>query len=297
MYEPPLGYEIVLSCRRRDESLDSQLVLDAANIFAETVHRDGTWFLLVRSDDIALAYTELQAYRQENSDESAPTRPAMVGALPGVFIYAACIVLVASLADRDAFGWDWLLIGRTHAGRIVAGEWWRTITALTLHSDLGHLGGNLIFGAVFGRLVGQALGGGVAWILIVSAAATGNFMNAIMRPANHTSIGASTAVFAALAVLVSHAFRPGAPTQASALRRWNPIIGGILLLAFIGVGGERTDVAAHVAGFVAGLVFGCLSWTLPDRWLAKPAVQGWAGLVTIVIIVSAWLVAQAVGHS
>ena len=41
---------------------------------------------------------------------------------------------------------------------------WRAVTALTLHSDLAHLAGNAFFGGVFGVLLAQILGGGLAWI-------------------------------------------------------------------------------------------------------------------------------------
>jgi rhomboid protease GluP len=121
------------------------------------------------------------------------------------------------------------------AGRVTSGEWWRTVTALTLHVDLAHLGANLVFGALFGLLAGQALGGGVAWLLIVMAGALGNFANAWLQLPEHISIGASTAVFSALGLIVVHAVRPDAASR-EPVRRWSPVVGGVLLLAFLGVG-------------------------------------------------------------
>ena len=37
---------------------------------------------------------------------------------------------------------------------------------------------------------------------------------------------------------------------------WAPLAAGILLLVYLGFGGERTDVGAHVAGFAVGAVLG-----------------------------------------
>jgi membrane associated rhomboid family serine protease len=162
------------------------------------------------------------------------------------------------------------------------------VTALTLHLDAGHITANLVFGAVFGFLAGQALGGGVAWLAIVVAGGLGNFINAFVQAPTHSSIGASTAVFAALGVIVSHALHHWRAVREKPLRRWSPLIGGVLLLAYTGSGGERTDIVAHLTGFMAGLVIGWAGSRLPRRWLANIIVQKWAGVATIALIVAAW---------
>jgi membrane associated rhomboid family serine protease len=61
---------------------------------------------------------------------------------------------------RPALSIDWLDAGAANAGRILEGEWWRTITALALHVELGHLMGNLAFGVVISLLVAALLGSG-----------------------------------------------------------------------------------------------------------------------------------------
>lgn len=205
-------------------------------------------------------------------------------------------MLVAVFATRWSFGIDWFFAGRMEAGRVMAGEWWRIVTALTLHLDAGHIMGNLAFGGVFGFLAGRVLGGGVAWLAIVVAGALGNLMNAAVQAPTHLSIGASTAVFAALGVIVSHALRPRAAVPEKTLKRWSPLIGGVLLLAFTGVGGERTDIVAHVTGFFGGLLIGWAACRLPDRWLASRLVQRLAGFTAIAVVVSAWIVALVVAN-
>lgn len=293
MYEPPPGCESVFRTRHRDHCLEARLVLDAAGIPAEAGYRDGWWLLVVNQNDLEKSAAELNAYRRENPvrvKRAGGSVPIYDGAAAAVFFYAAVIVLIAVLSAQWAFGLEWLPAGRMQAGKVVAGEWWRTVTALTLHIDAGHITANLVFGMVFGFLAGQALGGGVAWLAIVVAGSLGNLMNALVQAPTHNSIGASTAVFAALGVIVSHALRYWGAEREKPLRRWSPLIGGVLLLAYTGTGGERTDVAAHLTGFMAGLAIGWLGCRLPDRWLSSRSIQRRAGIATLAIVAAAWAV-------
>ena len=72
----------------------------------------------------------------------------------------------------------------------------------------------------------------------------------------HTAIGASTALFGALGILTAHARRVWGLQLRTGLRRWAPLGAGVMLLAYLGFGGDRTDVGAHVAGFAVGGVLG-----------------------------------------
>jgi len=293
MKEPPKGYETVFQTKHRDECLESRLVLVAMGIAVQMEHQDARWFLFVKRDDLEVATSELDSYRRENPDRSRQRTaavPIYSGAVTGVFVYAATIVLVSVLNAQRALGQEWLWAGRMHAGSVMAGQWWRTVTALTLHLDAEHLISNLLFGAVFGFLAGRVLGGGVAWLAIVIAGAMGNFLNAVVQAPNHTSIGASTAVFAALGVIVSHAIRPRASVEQKTLMRWSPLIGGVLLLSLTGIGGERTDVVAHLTGFLAGLLIGWAGCRFPNQWLASHKLQSLAGLGTMAIVVSSWII-------
>ena len=126
--------------------------------------------------------------------------------------------------------------------------------------------GNSLFGAVFGLFIGRYLGSGLGWLLILLGGATGNALNAVMRPDDFSSIGASTATFAALALGCGFVWRKGYFRGRGWRRAFAPIFAGLAMLSFTGMGGERTDVLAHVTGFFAGLGLGLLaaSWDL-DR--------------------------------
>ena len=203
------------------------------------------------------------------------------------------LVFLFAASDRQLFGLDWWSAGAARAGPIVGGEYWRTITALGLHADLGHLAGNLFAGSVFGILLAQFLGPGLAWFAILLAAALGNAANALLQPAEHNAVGASTAVFAALGLLSALMWRRQATRWARGLRRWLPLAAGVTLLAYLGIGGERTDVGAHVAGFVAGVVFGAGLHVIGPRLPQGPAAQYTYGAAALALFCFAWLAASA----
>ena len=68
---------------------------------------------------------------------------------------------------------------------------------------------------------------------------------------------------------------------------------GVALLAFLGVGDERTDVLAHLVGFVTGATAG---WGLGRASRRRPLAgrgQLLLGTLTVAVVVAAWLVALA----
>jgi membrane associated rhomboid family serine protease len=276
------------------------LVLDAARIPARIVRRGDDWSLLVQPQSLEAAQLEIADYRRETESVERLTarsfRP-LGGGAAGVSGYAFALLMTAAFARNFTFGANWLIAGRLQAGLTVEGQWWRTVTALTLHVDSAHLVANLAFGAVFGLLLAQALGGGVAWLVILLAGATGNALNAILQPDPHTAIGASTAVFGALGVLVALAFDRRTRPTAGKLRYLSPVIAGFLILVYTGMGGERTDVLAHVTGLVCGLTLGVGVARIPRVWLARARVQIAAAVGAVALWVVAWLLALAAGRA
>ena len=290
--------EIVFKTKDRQSCGVPQLVLASAGISSELFKRDGWWVIVVAADDGAAALDELRLHQKDNADQTPrrlPRIPVFSGAMGGVGVYALVTSLLTFCDLFAAYQWPWRVQGRMQAGEVMAGEWWRIFTALTLHADLHHLLSNLAFGGLFGLLAGRILGGGVAWFSIVLAGAIGNAINALARDPEHSSIGASTAVFAALGILVAHALRPRSNSTENAFKRWRPLIGGVLLLAFVGVGGERTDVGAHVAGFFSGVVIGWIACRIPDRLLAHQTFQTVASALAFLLIAIAWSIAISTG--
>lgn len=269
------------------------LVLKAVDIPHEISHENGEYVLLVEVDRFAEATQELGSYVQENKDfvvsiqEDTPT----YAGLPGVFAYIAVLLAVWFASNQDLGGVNWYQYGRLQAGLVSDGEWWRTITALTLHADLGHLASNLGFGALFGYFAGQFLGSGFAWFVILTAAAFGNRVNAWVHTDAHTSVGASTAVFAALGLLSAAAWIRRKRLDPRWSYQLAPLFGGFLLLTYTGIGGVRTDVGAHIAGFGCGILGGVLYGYLETRIDLTRLNQRFFGTLTIALLALAWLVA------
>jgi membrane associated rhomboid family serine protease len=236
------------------------------------------------------AATELTLYRHENLREVGARPILEVGdGRPGVVIYAATLIAVYLAVYNLPFGRDWLAAGQIEAGAVLAGEWWRVVTALTLHVELAHLGGNLAFGAFFGYFVGRYFGTGVGWLAVLVAAALGNGLNAWVEAPTHRSIGASTAVFAALGLLAAYTWRRGFLRHTPWRARIAPIVAALGLLAFTGTAGENTDLGAHLFGFIAGIGGGLgLARFTTTAWLKNAAVQRTAGVLAALLVVAAW---------
>jgi membrane associated rhomboid family serine protease len=75
--------------------------------------------------------------------------------------------------------------------------------------------------------------------------------------------------------------------------RYAPIVAGIALLAFLGVGGERTDVLAHLAGFVAGVLAGWWHGRTSRRGALGGRWQLLLGVLTVALVAGTWWMALA----
>jgi rhomboid protease GluP len=244
--------------RTRAAAEQQALVLAAVGISSRLVVEGGAATLYVSPLEAARARHELSCYARENAPARRSLLPTVAALhwLEGALAYCAVLLFFFAAGRRNALSVDWVAAGAAQAGLIQDGAWWRAITALCLHLDLDHLMSNLAFGAVAGALVAQLLGTGLGWLMILLAGAFGNALNAAFHDAGHAAIGASTAVFAALGILSGHAWTSRAVQWRGGIRRWAPIGAGIMLLAFLGFGGERTDVGAHVTGFAIGAATG-----------------------------------------
>ena len=192
--------KVVHRSLREQESRDRALVLTAMDIEHELERGWVGWRIAVPLHEESRAQEQWRLYDLENTlARSSVARSGGADIVrEGAAASTACwvVLLIARyvLQSRHAFGIDWVGLGRLDVGAIRSGEWWRAITALTLHVDAPHLIANIGFGAVFGTLLGRAIGGGLAWFTILIGGTVGNLMNVAVQRPEHTAIGASTAV-------------------------------------------------------------------------------------------------------
>jgi len=249
------------------------------------------------------AARELQEYRREIQDR--PPRdeipPMPPGAWASALLFATALIALHVLSTDGAFGLDWWGTGVSDARRILDGEWWRSATALTLHSDVPHVASNVVFGVAYGVLLAQLVGSGAAWSASFAAGVVGNLANAWFHAGyqgvEHRSVGASTMVFGALGCLVAYEWRRRTRLRMRLPRRLAPPLLGLVMLGMYGTGGERTDVGAHVFGWAAGAVIGAgIGAALAARRGARPwspGVQIAAGLGACAVLAAAWTLALA----
>lgn len=273
------------------------------------------WIVLARPQDAARARHELERYERENvgwPPRELLGEPVSQG-LYAALAYATLLALVFVWERNEQFGLDWMREGTALSSSIRSGEWWRALTALTLHADLTHLLGNVVFGSVFGVILAQSIGVGPAWLVVLASGALGNFANAWIQDPKHASIGASTAVFGALGAQVAIEWLRRKERRVARWKRWAPLVGGIALLGWLGAGGSlrematarenmrhldetlaTVDVMAHVTGFAAGALLGAV---LARRRLRARTIrwQAIAATSAVAVLALAWVIAFRAG--
>jgi len=255
--------------------------------------------ILVEAHQAARAREELARYEEEN--RGFRVRRALPPGAPlaraGALLFALVLVAMFLVQTGAAGGLDWLGAGRAHAAAIRGGELWRVVTALTLHVDVPHLFSNLIFGLLFSYLLFHAHGGGVGLLALVACGALGNLTNAWVHRPEHLSIGASTAVFAAIGLIGSSEARARHLLREPSARKAAPISGALVFLLYLGVGDAQStrdvDVLAHVFGLAWGLVLGTWLPSIPRARVEARGFQLALALCALALLAAAWAVALA----
>jgi membrane associated rhomboid family serine protease len=252
------------------------------------------WVLTVPAAEFPAARAELVAYVRERREARVvqPAPEPVDSGVAGALGYGFALLVVHALAQLDTYDLGWREAGLNSAEAVRSGEWWRTVTALFLHVDEPHIASNLFFGCLFGVLLAHTAGSGFAWLAILLAGALGNGVNDLFQDPSHRSIGASTAVFAAVGLLVGvESLRRGRLSVGPA-KRYGPILLGAVLLAWFGNGGGDVDIGAHVFGFLSGLAVAYpLHLVLGRSDVRNLRVQSAAGAGAVAIALVAWLLA------
>ncbi len=272
------------------------LVLEARGIPYVQRRVRGWHVLFVRLADAPEAFSQLQQYHFENRGwppADMPVRPLASGAWAAL-CYCALLALAYLLQSRGAWGVDWSGAGRTISDLILGGEWWRAVTALTLHADVAHLAGNLVFGGFFVAAACQIAGSGAGLAAVFLSGAAGNLLNAFLRGPGHQSLGASTAVFGAVGVLAACQWRLRRAARARRIWRLVPLAAALAFLGYLGAAGERTDVLAHACGLACGALLGLLLGSSGARaLLARTVAQLLCGLFLALLLGASWALALA----
>lgn len=291
--KPERQLRAVFESRTLPPVWERALVLRAVGIEHEVVEA-GPWYVLAVDGAHSIdASEQIRLYDAENRGwppQLAQMPTVSSGAL-GMLVYIAVLIIIYLMSNAGAFGYDWYGAGRVDGRLMLHGEWWRSVTALTLHADLGHLAGNVFFGSVFGLFTARLLGEGTGWSLILAGGTLGNVTNVLLQDPSHRAIGASTAVFAALGVLTAYTWMHRRDSRYQRAYRMAPLVSGLVLLAYFGTGDARTDIVAHLTGFSWGLVGGLLAahWPATSSWGTQRQLLLGAACIGLVFV--GWIAA------
>lgn len=292
--EKPVYNETVLATDTKQKLMSCSLVLSAVGISHQVTQTPEKAILQVSSENLHAAQFQIQAYAEENKNWPPKPDNSVDSFVP--FLQPPTLLLIGALALFFSVTgpWSaqslWFTQGAGNAQRILQNhEYYRLITALTLHADTVHLLGNCFFGGFLFHFFCKLTGNGIGMFAMLMAATLGNYINVRLHGDQHLFVGFSTAVFAIIGMLAT-------------LNRHNrvskhyvrviPFMAGAALLAMIGSSGERTDLGTHLFGLCCGFGTGwLLGRPLVLRLRDSMLLQTSLFIFSCGIIVFAWKVA------
>jgi membrane associated rhomboid family serine protease len=270
----------------------------AAKELPHWIEREGDeWVLRVEEPVREVVMRELAEFESEERERPAVRAVFPSGEVETLSLYVAAWLLgTFFFLQKMLAASAWEDRGVAESRAILRGEWWRTVTALTLHADVSHIVANLATGLLFAAFALPRFGTGVTWLAIVLSGALGNAINAWgYRGEPHGSIGASTACFGALGILMGAELfaRWREPRTRSRWQLVLPLGAGLALLAYLGVGdeGKSVDYMAHCWGFVVGGILGMVAEAARVKQRASRSVQRAAAAAAVGSIAVAWALA------
>jgi rhomboid protease GluP len=280
-----------------DEQRTSEwiVVLAAAYVDYRLSYAGGLWQIHVPLDAFDVAEREIQAYEEERVtwDRMRTVAPSswLAAASSGSPLWVAGMLIAFYLWTGPFDRGNALVCGAAlDTNRLFGGEVWRLVTALTVHSGLVHLAGNVVSMLLFGYAVCTTFGGGLAWIMILGTGIIGNAVSAAVHGPDQLSVGASTACFGALGILTAcqalRNLQQFGMSRSIWNRVWLPIGAGLGLLSLLGTG-VQSDLLAHLFGFLSGWLL-----CMPFIWWRPPTLsagrQQLLQLVGLFVVMFAW---------
>jgi rhomboid protease GluP len=174
-------------------------------------------------------------------------------------------------------------LGAMFGKLVLAGEWWRLVTAIFLHAGLLHIAMNLWCLFDLGPTV-ESLFSTTKFIVFYLVTGVVGFVFSLYWNRG-LSVGASGAILGLIGVLIGASYHHGhlGRDYRSQLYRW---VFYILLIGVIGgVFGFGTDNAAHIGGLVTGAALGYL---IPEGEPATRAEENlWNALALLAVLIIA----------
>lgn len=286
-----------LHTSRKREAEEWVLVLVAEGYDARLERTAAGFGIDVPMADRSEATAIIEAWQAERAEHALPAEwPEPPGTTPfemaGAYLVALGLLAFHLGLESSGRYATYLERGDSQAALVMAGQIWRTVTALTLHVDLAHAAGNTLFGGFFLAALAGRTGLGCAVLVFLVTGALGNGANAIYYGAAHSSVGASTGVFGLVGVLAGLAAWRRHRLHRARRGAWVALAAGLGVVAMLGGPGPRVDFSAHLFGLIVGAAAG-LTLSIPLGASARPGsrAQAVAWAASFALVFGAWRMA------
>ncbi|MBA4389112.1 MAG: hypothetical protein C0404_14160 [Verrucomicrobia bacterium] len=278
------------------KTLEWIAALSSADLDYDLSQDGGQWVIHVPASQADAAHAEIDAFERENAGwpprEVKPRRRHVQYRNWAAFWAVYLILLVYRLLGPYDGANHLSRAGAADAARILDGEWWRLVTANTLHADLEHLLMNAIFLFILGNAVCRAFGAGLGLFMMLLTGVLGNAAEALILQPHRTGIGSSTVCFGALGLITMYQMVDNYMNFRSWKsvwdRVWIPLGAGMALFALTGTG-LRSDVAAHAFGFAAGLLISLPVSYYGTYWIHRSGQVALAVISALVPLLAWWM--------
>jgi rhomboid protease GluP len=189
------------------------------------------------------------------------TTPYVTYSLLGVTV----LVFLLQLATPTLFGFDLpAALGAKVNELIKAGQFWRLITPLFLHSTnlILHVVFNMYALFAFGPNLEHYYGHGRFLGLYLLAGFTGNVLSFVFSP--NPSVGASTAIFGLVGAEAVFLYRNRQLLGSGAQRALMNLLVIVVLNLFLGFSSGFVDNWGHIGGLIGGIAFAWFGGPLLD---------------------------------
>lgn len=199
-------------------------------------------------------------------------------------IIAICFVvwLFIQLFPSDSTITNSILIGAFYKPFVLAGEYWRLLTAGFVHVELWHLAMNMMALLSLGKIFEPLLGVRRYLLILIPSIIVGSLF-VLSSPENSFVVGISGGIYGLLAAYITLILRTGGwrmPPVRAALMNMLFIN---LLLNFL----PNISVHAHLGGFVTGLImYGFITTEKEEVYKRINHIVALTGLVAVLCFIS-----------
>lgn len=228
-----------------------------------------------RNDEEAAAVAALLPDRKDADFTAAENFNAKLNSLPGAahswssvtnLIIAANVVVFVIMAGFLGAGWfevagimPYVRYGANNGAATTDGEWWRLVTSMFMHYGLVHLVFNMWALFQAGHFLEKLLGRMLYAVAYFGSGVIGSLASVVWHGDRMWSAGASGAIFGVYGALLGYMLREkrGLPRSV-----FQPMFKSTLAFAgynlLYGLVHPGIDNAAHLGGFLGGIVIGWL---------------------------------------